>query len=755
MRSHSVRIGVSTLSPVCLIGLCLITFGQASSLTAAWRLLSNQTEPGKVTAQNLEPAQLDRIAGRVVDESNRPVEGARVSCTLSSAGPQSLSDSVAPVFTTTKADGVFELPAPKSVKKTLIAFVSGYAPARFEVSANRTTDRASLVLRVTRGLKALGRVVDEHGVAIRGATVVAHRATPDYDRRIIAGLEPRSKSDADGQFVLKALESAKYKLKVSRTNFGSVVVNDIDIKPGKANKLDDIALSLQADVSGLVIDAVGRPIAKASISATADEVNTSRTTSDDKGVFALEGFSSGTSILLKTAAPGFVETSTAVIAPQTDVTITLVQQGSLRGRVQDGETLTPIQTFKITSAYGFHLKTFNSEDGSFELTSLSPGRQTFKAVAAGYQPAEVEAIEIRPGEPTQPVVFSLLKGVKLSGRVVDAITGKGIPSAALRYHLPSETKPAEWHFYKRMTAQLTDGDGNFQLEGLPREKVTIIASAPSYAEARQTLLPDESRSVEIALSKGSSVSGRVIAANTATPLSETKVSRLNLSDMTEMIIPTDETGAFFFGGLMAGRYQLTAINKLGRSQPQEITVRENEQLKNVNLLLKTGSTIRGKVTGLRSDERPRAEIVVQGEGGFTADTSTLSDGSYVVHGIPTGRFHVTAQTYGERSLTKAIQIDEGSQELILDIQFPTEARLSGRVTRGGQPVTHVTVRASPGEPGLVSASAKTDENGRYLIEGLSNGDYLIIVEGGGRKSQRISGPTFLDIELEPLSPEFR
>lgn len=60
--------------------------------------------------------------------------------------------------------------------------------------------------------------------------------------------------------------------------------------------------------------------------------------------------------------------------------------------------------------------------------------------------------------------------------------------------------------------------------------------------------------------------------------------------------------------------------------------------------------------------------------------------------------------------------------------------------------------AWPREPGLVSATARTDENGRYVIEGLNNGEHLIIVEGaGGGRSQRISGPTFLDIELDPLS----
>lgn len=263
-------------------------------------------------------------------------------------------------------------------------------------------------------------------------------------------------------------------------------------------------------------------------------------------------------------------------------------------------------------------------------------------------------------------------------------------------------------------------------------------------------MPDENGSVEIALSKGGSVSGRVIAANTATPLSETKVSRLNLSDLTEVIIPTDEAGAFSFGSMVAGRYRLTATNKFGSSQPEEIILRENEQLRNVNLLLKAGSTIRGTVIGLRPDERPKAEIVVEGADGFATGASTLPDGSYVVHGIPNCQIRVTVQTYGERSLTKSIQID-GAQNFTLDIQFPREARLSGRVTRDGQAVSHVTVRVWGRESGLVSAAGRTDENGRYVIEGLNNGDYLIVVHGAsGKKSQRISGSTFLDIELNSL-----
>jgi hypothetical protein len=63
--------------------LCLIAFGQ-------------------ITAQNLERSQVETIAGRVVDEYNRPVKGAKVSLTLSSqqaaAATLPSSDSDSPVF---------------------------------------------------------------------------------------------------------------------------------------------------------------------------------------------------------------------------------------------------------------------------------------------------------------------------------------------------------------------------------------------------------------------------------------------------------------------------------------------------------------------------------------------------------------------------------------------------------------------------------------------------------------------------------
>jgi len=124
----------------------------------------------------------------------------------------------------------------------------------------------------------------------------------------------------------------------------------------------------------------------------------------------------------------------------------LPQYGALRGRVEDAETLTPIKEFQIV---GVERKSFYSKDGTFELKGLTPGRQTFAAQAPGYQMAELADVVIRVGEPTEVVVFSLTKGVELSGRVVDGETGAGEPNITVGYLLTSQAERHTWNLHFR------------------------------------------------------------------------------------------------------------------------------------------------------------------------------------------------------------------------------------------------------------------------------------------------------------------
>jgi uncharacterized surface anchored protein len=237
-----------------------------------------------------------------------------------------------------------------------------------------------------------------------------------------------------------------------------------------------------------------------------------------------------------------------------------------------------------------------------------------------------------------------------------------------------------------------------------------------------------------------------VGSDTITPAAGAQVSLLNNADMSAVTIPADANGRFFFGGLASGQYRLTGESKSGQTDSQDVVLRENEQLKNVVLVVRAGATIRGKVTGLRPDESRSVQILVQASGGFSRNTSTLDDGTYAIRGVPGGPALVTAQT-SRRTISKSSEIPEGFAEISLDIKFANAGRLSGRVTRGGKPVADETIRAQSRDVGAVDSSGKTDANGFYVIDGLSESNYEISFGMGPGKSVWVSGDTVFDIEL--------
>ncbi len=96
---------------------------------------------------------------------------------------------------------------------------------------------------------------------------------------------------------------------------------------------------------------------------------------------------------------------------------------------------------------------------------------------------------------------------------------------------------------------------------------------------------------------------------------------------------------------------------------------------------------------------------------------------------------------------------KGRKEVEAEIVFEGTGALSGRVTRGGSPVSEARLFLG-GPRGGSSGSGRTDESGSYRIEGLTPGDYTVNVQGaqgmGGRavsKEVRIDGEASLDVDL--------
>lgn len=718
-----------------------------------------ELEPGKTTTREILLDPLVKFSGLILDESNHPVREVRVSVIFDSLRPsigrqRFLAEHRMSVLTTTTTrQGEFDLFVPADEENvTLVALAFGYAPCRLgPLSTQTRRARTGIILRLSRGLEAQGRIVDEDSTPIQGATIKAYSLGLGEVQLGLKDLEPRAMSGDDGRFILRGLEEGSYKLKVSYPNRASRTVPSFKVQSQTGNRLPDIVMLSEAEIRGRIADEDGQAIPDAKISGVSGEANNAEAISDDEGSFALNGFAHGASVTLSATAAGRSEASKVVRAPSTDVVLVLSRHSIIRGRVEDAETLSPVKDFSIRLAHWTEGRSFRSEDGTFELKGLRPGRWTFVARAPGYQAGEIAGLVIRAGEPTEGVIFSLVRGVELTGRVVDALTDAGLPNVTVSYRVASELEKASpWVSGLDGRRQTTDSDGVFKLDGLPRGKVMIIAQSPIHAEVRLTLVTGEQRFVEIKLPSGGFISGRVVGLDATTMMPGAQVSLWNVAKRSGSTIPADRAGGFSFSRLAAGRYQLAAETSLGQTKPQEIVLSENERLTGLILVVKAGATIRGKVIGLGADEHPLVEIVAQGQGGFEGSASTNPEGAYAIVGVPKGWVKVIAQTYSQRSVSKWIEVPEDGIELTLNIQFPREGRLSGRVTRANQPVAFRTVSAFPRDPQSATGSGRTDQNGMYAIDGLSEGDYVVSLSGE-TKSLRISGNTVLDIELPELS----
>ena len=139
----------------------------------------------------------------------------------------------------------------------------------------------------------------------------------------------------------------------------------------------------------------------------------------------LEGFVAERAILVNVSAPGYATLQKNATPPAADLVIVLKTAGTVCGRVEDGDAKKPVTDFTISRSGprggggGFQIaigrggggdQTFQSDDGTFELTDVPPGKWTIHATAAGYRSAEASGVEVGEGETKEGVVLFLKKG---------------------------------------------------------------------------------------------------------------------------------------------------------------------------------------------------------------------------------------------------------------------------------------------------------------------------------------------------------
>ncbi|MFB8007024.1 MMPL family transporter [Nocardia sp. NPDC056000] len=183
----------------------------------------------------------------------------------------------------------------------------------------------------------------------------------------------------------------------------------------------------------------------------------------------------------------------------------------------------------------------------------------------------------------------------------------------------------------------------------------------------------------------------------------------------------------------ADGYQPTAVN---------VTVR-NDGAHQLDVTLSGSGEVSGVVRTIEHEPVPDATVSVTDLLGDVAGTAvTAADGTYTCHGVPAGTYTLVAVAARMRPTATTLTVPD-SGRLCFDVTLTPMAVLSGTVRGGGRTVrdARVTVLDLSGD---IVGTARTDENGRYAVSGLPDGEYTVMVRGYSMVTDQVTVTGFAD-----------
>jgi protocatechuate 3,4-dioxygenase beta subunit len=751
------------------------------------------------------------ISGRVVDESGAPIAGARGRLSIGGEGElvaflrQERRGADRSGFRS-GADGSFKATrlAPGDNQRLNVTHPEYEAKTVPGISLAAGATRSGVVVVLQRGLSLAGVVKDQDGKPVPGAevnlnqerTFQAGRGGIQARFSVGGGPEsrPRATSGPDGRFEFRGLSAGDYGVSARKAGYSDAVAAQVKVAYG----VEPVELVLEpgAAISGMVVDPSGQPAEGYFVQVrTRGETmggpprGGPREPTGPDGFFHIDGLTAGNPyelIVLGPDGPG--PRKEGVTAPADGIELVVPGRGRISGRVVDAQSGGPVSDFEISvnpdrsgrGGGGMVVRMvgpgggrrrgsgqneqIHSDDGSFVLEDIGPGTWEVNVEAKGYQAARVGGISVEGGRTKDGVEVRMTHGSAIRGRVVDGRSGRPVPNARVSAEpAGGGPRPPMLALFGEEGGIVTDADGLFEIDGLTPGRYLVEARHAEYSEASSVVEVKEGlAATELRMHAGGALGGTVLA-ETRRPLSGARVAlspagdggrgplRMLMGD--DQVAVSDENGRFRFDHLNAGRYRVTAMLRDRSTPPVDVALQPNEARDDLVLTLNAGATIRGIVSGLPQAARAGVNVTANAPDFFSM-TRTAADGSFELSGVPAGPVTLRAQTgdfLGGGSLRTAsaqVNVPEGQLEVAAEIVFEVGFTLSGRVTRGSEPVPDAMVNAVQRGLGRTSA-ARTDAAGFYQLEGLPEGVYNVNVQGGGARAQEVtvSGDATLDLVI--------
>ncbi|MEU7144820.1 MFS transporter [Nocardia sp. NPDC046473] len=199
----------------------------------------------------------------------------------------------------------------------------------------------------------------------------------------------------------------------------------------------------------------------------------------------------------------------------------------------------------------------------------------------------------------------------------------------------------------------------------------------------------------------------------------------------------DADGSYVIGVPESGNYVL--IISATDHQPAAVTVSVGQRAQRLDLTLLGSGELSGVVrSAARGTPLFGATVTLTDlRGEVVGAATTTADGRYTCHGIVSGTYTLVAVAEHMRPSATTLTVPE-SGLLRHDIELGPMAVLVGSaVAEDGRPVpdAQISVLNTTGD---LTATARTDDTGRYLVTDLPQGQYTVVARGYPPSTSRIT-----------------
>lgn len=270
----------------------------------------------------------------------------------------------------------------------------------------------------------------------------------------------------------------------------------------------------------------------------------------------------------------------------------------------------------------------------------------------------------------------------------------------------------------------------------------------------------QSSPLTIEVDRGVEVSGRVMYGD-GSPVTDAMISVRPFG--VAGMVRTEPDGSFRLRNVMSGKVSLIAQTM--SSQLASAPVEIEAPARGVSITIPTPARIEGRVTDKETGQ-PMTDFQIgysfhEGRSGPVPMPQVVhsDDGSYVLDRVAVGSLDLQFAAAGHaRGTISALTTEEGKTVRGANIQLDKGGSVRGRVTASGEPVSGAFVQLA--DTRSMSSNmrganmATTDENGEYLLDGVTEGDRTIDIfkEGFTRKRKNVEvargKEARLDIELD-------